>query len=254
MYITHSSLEIFEAKSLTKHSACTRSFAENIDSTRVKIYAGRMPRKVCTTAKTKLRFLERLLVRTLSLVLFLWWRTLRVRPGKTLRALCRSRDALIFALWHQHLFLGGLIYRHFRRPHPSHAIISASKDGEWLAELFRLLGVSAIRGSSHRGAIGAYNAAIQMASGGNDICITPDGPRGPKHRCKPGVVRICKEANIPICAVRIREHCAISLKSWDSFKIPLPFSRVDLAACAVTPEKLSGSPERQTGLIGHLLG
>jgi lysophospholipid acyltransferase (LPLAT)-like uncharacterized protein len=179
---------------------------------------------------------------------------LRIHPGKTLRSLCRSKDTLVFALWHQHLFLAGLIYRRFRRPHPSYAIISASKDGEWLAELFRSLGISAIRGSSHRGAVGAYGAAIQMASQRNDICVTPDGPRGPKFRCKPGIVRIGKEANIPICAVRIREHRAISLKSWDSFKIPLPFSRVDLAACAVAPEKLTGPMERQMGFIGHLLG
>ncbi|MDR2677473.1 MAG: DUF374 domain-containing protein [Puniceicoccales bacterium] len=213
-----------------------------------------MLRKVHADSKTKLRLHERLLIRILSLIIFLWWRTLRIRPGKTLRSLCRSKDALVFALWHQHLFLAGLIYRRFRRPHPSRAIISTSKDGEWLAELFRTLGIFAIRGSSHRGAIGAYNAAIHMALQGNDICITPDGPRGPKCRCKPGVVRISGEASVPICAIRIREHCAISLKSWDSFKIPLPFSRVDLAACAVAPGKLTRPVEWQTEFIGHLLG
>jgi lysophospholipid acyltransferase (LPLAT)-like uncharacterized protein len=213
-----------------------------------------MPWEFHADPKTKLNFPKRLLVRILSWVIFLWWRTLRIRPGKTLRSLCRSRDALVFALWHQHLFLAGLIYRRFRRPHPSCAIISASKDGEWLAELFRSLGISAIRGSSHRGALGAYGSAIRMASEGHDVCITPDGPRGPKFRCKPGIVRISGETATPICAIRIRERCAISLKSWDSFKIPLPFSRVDLAACAVAPAKLLGPLDRHMDFIGRLLG
>ncbi|MDR1456477.1 MAG: DUF374 domain-containing protein [Puniceicoccales bacterium] len=205
-------------------------------------------------SKAKLRFLERFLVRILSLILLLWWKTLRIRAGKKLRLLCRSKDSLIFALWHQHLFLAGLIYRRFRYPHQSCAVISASKDGELLAELFRLLGISAVRGSSHRGAIGVYNAAVRMASAGNDICITPDGPRGPKGHCKPGAVRISQETGVTVCAIRIREHCAISLKSWDSFRIPLPFSRVDLVACAVIPEKSKGSMLQQMEFIGHLLG
>ncbi|MDR0727955.1 MAG: DUF374 domain-containing protein [Puniceicoccales bacterium] len=214
----------------------------------------RMPRENSANPKTKLCLFERLLVLVLSWLLFLWWGTLRIHTGKTLRALCRSKDALIFALWHQHLFLAGLIYRRFRRHHPSCAIISVSKDGEWLAELFRRLGISSIRGSSHRGAVGVYNAAIRMAAVGNDICITPDGPRGPKYRCKTGIIRISEEAGIPICAIRVREHCAISLRSWDSFKIPLPFSRVDLAACTVVPGKLIGSIEEQGKFIGRLLG
>lgn len=204
-------------------------------------------------SKIKLRFLDRFLVRVLSWILFLWWRTLRVCAGKTFCALCRSEDALIFALWHQHIFLAGLIYCYFRRPHLSCAVISASRDGEWLAELFRRIGISTVRGSSHRGAVSVYNAAVRVVLNGSDICITPDGPRGPKCHCKPGVPRICKETGAPVCVVRIREHCAISLKTWDAFKIPLPFSRVDLTACLITPSKLTGQTEEQSRIIGRLL-
>jgi lysophospholipid acyltransferase (LPLAT)-like uncharacterized protein len=212
-----------------------------------------MPNHGNIHGRTKLRPCERALVWLLSWILRLWWGTLRVRTGKTFRKLCSTNQNFAFAFWHQHLFLAGLMYRRFRCQRPVYAVISASKDGEWLAELFQSLGIQGIRGSSHRGAIGAYYNALHALKNGGDVAITPDGPRGPKFQCKSGIFRISQESHRPICAVHIRQHCAISLKSWDLLKIPLPFSRIDIAATAVDPDTMTGTRDEKIALLNHLL-
>jgi lysophospholipid acyltransferase (LPLAT)-like uncharacterized protein len=58
------------------------------------------------------------------------------------------------------------------------------------------------------------------------LLITSDGPRGPRHRIKPGALYACQKAQaaiIPVVYVASRQY---TLSSWDKFKIPLPFSRV----------------------------
>ncbi|MDR0428412.1 MAG: lysophospholipid acyltransferase family protein, partial [Puniceicoccales bacterium] len=195
----------------------------------------------------KLRLHERLLVRLLQWILRLWWSTLRIRAGKNFQRLCRESGNRAFIFWHQNLFIAGILYKRFRKPHPMYAMISTSKDGDWLAELFRLLGMSAIRGSSHRGALSAYFQAIESLKHCGDVAITPDGPRGPKFRCKSGVIRIIQEASVPLLALRIHFQDYWSLRSWDGFKIPKPFSRITIAAVEISSETFHEMESLETG-------
>jgi lysophospholipid acyltransferase (LPLAT)-like uncharacterized protein len=205
--------------------------------------------------KVKLKWYERCLVRLLYLLIIIWWSTLRIRTGKTFKRLCASDCNHIFALWHQNLFLTGFLGRRFCTSRPLYAMISASKDGEWLTELLSLLHINAIRGSSHRGAFQVYQKAIHTLMAGNDLAITPDGPRGPKFRCKPGIVHMALTTHKSIAIIRIRCHCALNLKSWDGFKIPLPFSRVSVVAVSVSEENLihRGTLCQQLSFVERLL-
>ncbi|MDR1437876.1 MAG: DUF374 domain-containing protein [Puniceicoccales bacterium] len=187
----------------------------------------------------KLKFHERMIAWLIHGLLRIWWSTLRICPGKNFKRLCRTEQNYIFALWHQNIFIASILYHRFRKPHPMRAMISASKDGGWLSELFRLVNIGAIRGSSHRGALGAYYHSVKALRNGDDVTITPDGPRGPKFQCKPGVLRIAMEENIPILAIRVCYGHAHSLGTWDRFKLPLPFSKVCIAATAISKETLS---------------
>jgi lysophospholipid acyltransferase (LPLAT)-like uncharacterized protein len=142
---------------------------------------------------------------------------------------------LLFALWHQNLFAAGEIHRRLQRKKPICALISASHDGEWLAELFKRVDIGAVRGSSGHGACGAYAAARERVSSSCDLAITPDGPRGPRLHCKPGLIRLSQSAQAPIAAVRMRHGCARRLRSWDSFRLPLPFSKISVDILRVPP-------------------
>ena len=70
--------------------------------------------------------------------------------------------------------------------------------------------------------------ACTVARSGEDIAITPDGPRGPAYRFNPGTALLAQITHCTIVMVPSKFHCALRLKTWDGFYIPLPFSRVDI--------------------------
>jgi len=92
------------------------------------------------------------------------------------------------------------------------------------------LGFGAVRGSSTRGGIRALSEALEKLSEGTDIAVTPDGPRGPKQKFKPGALFLARESGAPIVLGACVPKRAWRLKSWDGFYVPKPFSRVVLAA------------------------
>ena len=60
------------------------------------------------------------------------------------------------------------------------------------------------------------------------IAITPDGPRGPRHELQAGAVKLAQLSGAPVLPIRMRYGRAITLKTWDKFQIPLPFTRVEV--------------------------
>jgi len=56
------------------------------------------------------------------------------------------------------------------------------------------------------------------------LAITPDGPRGPQHQVKSGVIELAKLTGSPIQPVTFGAFPRKVLDSWDEFVIPFPFS------------------------------
>jgi lysophospholipid acyltransferase (LPLAT)-like uncharacterized protein len=55
--------------------------------------------------------------------------------------------------------------------------------------------------------------------------VTPDGPTGPRHVFKPGIIEIAQRAHAQILPLTFASTRAWVLKSWDRFTIPKPFSK-----------------------------
>ena len=87
----------------------------------------------------------------------------------------------------------------------------------------------------------ALIALAAKAREGYDIGITPDGPRGPKYRVQPGVVKLAQLTGVPLIPVNIHYSRAFRFKTWDEFQIPLPFSTVTLKfhPAHIIPRRLS---------------
>lgn len=132
-----------------------------------------------------------------------------------------SGEHLLFALWHDQLLL---MVKGYRGP-GARILISASRDGELIARTVARFGHQAVRGSSHRHGREAFQELVEMAAQPWDIGITPDGPRGPRHELKYGIVRLAQlsgRAVIPIAFACSRGH---RFASWDRFLLPYPFAR-----------------------------
>jgi len=139
-----------------------------------------------------------------------------------------KESSFIWGLWHNGLFSLPIIYKRYLYTRHGAAMASASKDGAIVAKVLQILGIGAIRGSSSRR---GGQALLEMASwleNGYDVAMTPDGPRGPKHHCSPGIVHLASKTGCKIFPLRVHYHNCWTLKSWDQFRIPKPFSRLDI--------------------------
>lgn len=132
---------------------------------------------------------------------------------------------VIFCLWHDELFP----LMQVKRDLEVVAIVSSSKDGAILNNLLTRLGVHTVSGSSRRDGLKALLAGVRMMrQEGRHICITVDGPMGPRHKSKDGAFFFAQKANAKIIPVRLYMHNSLRMKSWDKFQFPIPFSKVDI--------------------------
>jgi len=164
-------------------------------------------------------------VAPVSLLLRLWLATLRFRCN--VEQVDDAEGPYVLLLWHDKLLVSSwLANRYFRRP--VSALISTSKDGAWLVAFFKLMGITAVRGSSNRRGAAALIALTRAMRDGLHAGITPDGPKGPALVFKPGAVSLSRLSRRPFLLLGIRYDSCHRLGSWDRFALPMPFSRVEL--------------------------
>jgi lysophospholipid acyltransferase (LPLAT)-like uncharacterized protein len=136
--------------------------------------------------------------------------------------------AAIYALWHNRVFAVAPIWRRFCGHRRAVALTSASRDGAALTAAVGVLGIGTVRGSSSRRGAAALVALRRALLAGSDVCLTPDGPRGPRYELQGGIIKLAQATGAPIVAMHIRFGRAWRLKSWDRMVIPVPFSRVEV--------------------------
>ena len=157
----------------------------------------------------------------------------------------------IFCIWHNRLALSVKMYFNFSRRRFASAgmagLVSASKDGALLAAIFQSMGIVPVRGSSSRRGPQALRELTTWAERGYDVCITPDGPRGPRYIVADGPIALAQLTGLPIVPASYYLQWKIQLKSWDGFQIPLPFSRCEVIAGRVMqiPQQLSDEEQEK---------
>jgi lysophospholipid acyltransferase (LPLAT)-like uncharacterized protein len=140
----------------------------------------------------------------------------------------------IYCVWHNRLGLCMIAYWDFAHKWSDTpgmaAMVSASKDGAFLAGILECFRVEPVRGSSSRRGHQALLELTTWAQRGYDLAITPDGPRGPRYVVQDGVMSLAQLTGLPILPFSCNLQWKISLKSWDRFQIPVPFSRCEMIA------------------------
>lgn len=184
-------------------------------------------------------FWKSLLLFPLSIGLRIWLRTLRIHISPELRrAVYEEKNPLIIVFWHNRLLFASELHRRFRGWSKINGLVSPSSDGAWLAAFFKMIGIGAVRGSTGRRGGPAMLEIHKKLADGEDIAITPDGPRGPRYKFNPGTALLAQVTHCTVVMVPSKVHCAYRLKTWDGFYIPLPFSRIDIAPKFVPYDKM----------------
>lgn len=119
---------------------------------------------------------------------------IRVEGARHVDTLLGQGKRMIIAFWHAQQLMMPLAYRGSE----AYVLISRHGDGELIQRIIARFGLRAVRGSSTRGGTEALRELIRLGRSGVDLVITPDGPKGPRHVAKMGVVQLAKATGLPI--------------------------------------------------------
>lgn len=172
-------------------------------------------------------FKQRLTIRAASIVFYFIIKIVgltvrfKVEGLEHLEEVERAGHIPVYVLWHNRTFLGS----YWLRKRGIVVLTSKSFDGEYIARFIQRFGFGAVRGSSTRGGIGAIVEMVKLMRRGHPTAITPDGPRGPRYVTKMGPVLLAKKTGHPMLPMTITPESFWKARSWDSYKIPKPFTR-----------------------------
>ena len=155
----------------------------------------------------------------LRLLRYCFFRVKVVDPGDIIN----RTTPVVGVTWHNRLlFFPAVFPKEVRKC--TVAVVSASRDGQYIADLIKCFDLRSARGSSSKGGAQAQLEASRALKAGNHVSFTPDGPRGPRYHLSKGPVHLASLHQVPVVPVAVNASRYWECKSWDRFQIPKPFS------------------------------
>lgn len=158
------------------------------------------------------------------LAAFLLFATCRVsrRGEEHFNRLAEAGTPFILVFWHY-----AVIYCVYQaRGLPYVAMVSASRDGEYVSRILQGKGFATVRGSRNRGAVGAMKGLLKAMREGKTAVLVADGSQGPARKAQAGPILLASRSGAPIVPVAWGAERYKTFRSWDRTALPLPFSRV----------------------------
>lgn len=137
----------------------------------------------------------------------------------------KGRQRYTFCMWHDHIVLAAFSLRTCNLA----GLISQHRDGGYLADSVMMAGIRPVRGSTSRGGMEAVREILSVPD--LHLAMTPDGPRGPRHVMKEGIIYISSRSGRPVVPCALLADRFWSIKgNWTDMILPKPFSKVLLIA------------------------
>ena len=107
-------------------------------------------------------------------------------------------------------------------------MISRSKDGDFITDVVQRIGWVPMRGSGSRGGKQALRLLVKEIKNRFLCGHIVDGPTGPAHGIKPGLISLVVHSGAAICPTYVFYERPWIFNSWDRFMVQKPFSRVKI--------------------------
>ena len=150
-----------------------------------------------------------------------------------------NQRPLIVSFWHACIIPATYLFRNVG----IRVMSSNSYDGEYMGRIIHKFGFVAVKGSSSRNAVRALLGLRRALREGWTVAFSIDGPRGPRHKVKPGPVALARSSGVPLSTFHIAVENAWVLNTWDRLIIPKPFSRVLMRFGKLIPVPAEASDE-----------
>jgi len=184
---------------------------------------------------------------TLRIIIWLGYGIIRL-IGPTLRVAVSYEDGaqktlderpLVASFWHSCMIPATYIFRNMG----IRVMSSDSYDGQYMGRIIHKFGFLAVKGSSSRNAVRALLGLRRALEEGWTVAFTLDGPRGPRHKVKPGPVALARSSGLAMTMFHAAVDRAWVLNTWDRLMIPAPFSRVLVRVGKLIPVPENASDE-----------
>ncbi len=179
--------------------------------------------KIKTIKQNLLRSIGNLVLHSVVSVLCITVKIKIINFDEVIKLYAEKKN-FVLAFWHGTMLMPWYLHRDKNFA----ALVSQSKDGSLLANSLVKWGYKVERGSSHKGGKEALNTLLESSKQNYSVAITPDGPTGPPRVMKAGAVITAQRSGIPLVLCGVAYSKKYTLKSWDSFEIPKPFSKVTI--------------------------
>lgn len=137
--------------------------------------------------------------------------------------LSSSGKPFIGVIWHYSVFYS----LSFMKGKNWVAMVSTSKDAEYVSRFLNIYGMTTVRGSSNKGGVAALRGLLtQVKRYGKNAAIVADGSQGPALKAQPGAVLAASITQAPILPFIWSAQNYWTFKSWDKTVLPKPFSKV----------------------------
>ncbi|MAV64637.1 MAG: hypothetical protein CMG00_05550 [Candidatus Marinimicrobia bacterium] len=135
-----------------------------------------------------------------------------------------SKKPVLVCAWHGY-FIFPLMF--FKKNFTNINVVSSNhKDSMILGSVLKKYGFLLIKGSSSRGGKNVIKEMIRLYKRSQSvIVVTNDGPKGPPRIAKSGSLVLAKKLGAKIIFISGSSSSFKKLKTWDSFILPLPFSK-----------------------------
>ena len=154
-----------------------------------------------------------------------WFATCRITEHDAhYRQQCRENETSVVATFWHYSFLYN--FYHMRKE-SGVAMVSASKDGEYIARLAGFFNFAAVRGSRNRKGLQAMKEMIRLIAAGRHAAVVADGSQGPPLVVQPGSILLASRTGAPVLPMLWSASRYFTFNSWDRMAIPKPFSRID---------------------------
>jgi lysophospholipid acyltransferase (LPLAT)-like uncharacterized protein len=153
----------------------------------------------------------------------------------------------ILAFWHNRLLFAPYILNRFTPKNPYFGVVSHSKDADILAEAIKSFPHGSVLRVPHNKRHIALRQILDILNTHTILLITPDGPRGPKYKIKPGTLYVAKKTGAKLIPFSWTSSRSWKLKTWDHLEIPKPFSKI---TCFMGPPQ---DPNDTEGLESYMM-
>lgn len=165
-----------------------------------------------------------------------------------------ERGPCILACWHNRLTICSYAIRRWAPHIPFTAVVSKSGDGNLLAATLRRIKNMRVISVAHNARHRALRQIIKVLREEKRVLlVTPDGPRGPVYRSKPGTIVAAQAAKAAVVTVSWSASRFWKLRSWDEMRIPQPFSKIEIHLSSPTTFCSEESIETRCRQLDRLL-